>query len=507
MHVVVVGGGTAGWLSAAYIASTVGKAHGVSITLVESPDIGIVGVGEATIPTIRATLETLGISEDDFLRGTNGAFKQAIRFQNWLHDPAERQSYFYHPFHKASEVDILAASQYLHFNPKAGPESYARMATAQTIACDANKAPGPMAAASEGGLTYAYHMDAALFGRFLRGRFEGKAVRRVEAYVEGARRNQEGDISAVVLRGGDIIEGDLFIDCSGFRGLLINQHLTVPFTSFARWLPCDRALALSVPYIYGDRIKPYTLSTAQKHGWIWDINLASRRGVGYVYSSQYTDRSGAELELKKYLGGSCPDSPDIREINIRVGRCDRLWDRNCVAVGLSGGFIEPLESTGIYLIEMGIKYLVDHWPFKGITDEHRWSYNHLMHDAYEEVLQFVFMHYFTSQRRDSPFWADFASRIEGLPGDLAKRLRLWKCKYPSGHDTRVMSGKVFGYESVMAILAGMGWYRGAISPYVPAEEGGLKGYLRSRLMEYERQVSTFPSHEDYLRQHGVALWS
>lgn len=490
--VVIVGGGTAGWLAAGYLASIVGKTHGLNITLVESPDVGIVGVGEATIPTLVGTIETVGISESDFLKGVNGAFKQAIRFQNWLYDPETKPSYFYHPFHKAAEQDIVSAAQYLHFNPGAGPESYARLATPQTMACDANKAPGPLVRASESGLTYAYHMDAALFGKFLRSRFEGRQVKRIEGHVKGALHKPDGDISAVVLQDGTTIEGDFFIDCSGFRGLLINQYLNVPFTSFSRWLPCDRALAISVPYLPGERIKPYTLATAQKNGWIWDINLASRRGVGHVYCSDYTSREAVEGALRTYLGKSWPQQADIREISIRVGRCDRLWERNCVAIGLSGGFIEPLESTGIYLIEMGIKYLVDHWPLTGTTPEHRWSYNHLMHDAYAEVLQFVFMHYYTSRRRDTEFWKDFSGRIDDLPGDLRQRLSLWQHKYPSAHDTRMMNGKVFGYESVIAILSGMDWFRGAASPYVIADKNGLRQHLSKRLAEYEQQISGFP---------------
>lgn len=503
--VVVIGGGTAGWLAAGYLASLVGRSRDISITLVEASDVGVIGVGEATIPTLVGTIRDMGIDEDDFLRNVNGAFKQAIRFQNWLHNPDEKKGYFYHPFHKAAEADILAAAQYLHFNPAAGPESYARMATAQTMACDANKAPGPMGRAADSGLTYAYHMDAVLFGKFLRKRFEGRVVRRVEGHVEGAVRDGAGNISAVVVRGGDKIEGDFFIDCSGFRGVVINQQMGVPFTSFSRWLPCDRALAVSVPYLPGERIKPYTLSTAQRNGWIWDINLASRRGVGHVYSSDYIDRDSAELDLRRYLGGVCPKDAEFREIKIRVGRCDRLWEKNCVAIGLAGGFIEPLESTGIYLIEMGIKYLVDHWPFAGITDDHRWSYNHLMHDAYDEVLQFVFMHYFTSQRTDSKFWTDFSERIDGLPGNLATRLRLWRHKYPSSYDARVMSGKVFGYESIIAILSGMDWFHNVESPYVVADQKGLKIRQVSRLQAYEKQISGWPSHEDYLRHHGVSI--
>lgn len=237
--VLIVGGGTAGWLTAAFLASTVGRTRGVDITLVETPDIGIIGVGEATIPTLPRMLRDLGIREEDFLKAVNGGFKQAIRFQNWLYDPAEKESYFYHPFHKAREADVHAASQYLHLHPEAGPESFARLASAQTMACDLNKAPMP-APGDPGGLLYAYHMDAALFGRFLRGRFEGRAVKRIEGHVQGADLDSNGNIKEVVLRDGTRLRADLFIDCSGFRGLLVNQQLGVEFESFSDWLPLRR---------------------------------------------------------------------------------------------------------------------------------------------------------------------------------------------------------------------------------------------------------------------------
>jgi tryptophan 7-halogenase len=506
MQIVIVGGGSAGWMTAGLLANIVGRTRKIAITLVEADDIGIIGVGEATIPTMVSVIRDMGISEDEFLANVNGAFKQAIRFQNWLYDPEERSSYYYHPFHKMAEGDIFATSQHLNFNPELGPESFGRIATPQVMACDANKAPGPLAGAAQSGLTYAYHMDAVLFGQFLRRRFENNPVLRIVGHVEGAERNESnGDIRTIVLRGGAKVEGDLFIDCSGFRGLLINQQLAVPFQSFSRWLPCDRALAVSVPYRQGERVKPYTQATAQKHGWIWDINLANRRGVGHVYSSAFCGKEEAESHLKAYLGASWREDSEVREIPIRVGRGERLWENNCIAIGLSGGFIEPLESTGIYLIEMGIRYLIDHWPSKGITPAHRYSYNKMMHDAYDEVLQFVFMHYYTSQRRDTDFWRSFPDRLDTLPGDLGNKLSLWRHKYPSAYDARAMPGKVFGFESMIGILSGMKWFDDVQSPYVVADRQGLMKHLRWRLAEFERQVSTLPSHEQYLRHHGVAV--
>lgn len=503
--VVVVGGGTSGWLCASYLASVLGRTQSVDVVLVEAPDIGVIGVGEATIPSLVSTIAALGITESELLRNVDGAFKQAIRFEGWAQGDGTAADYFYHPFHKPPDVDVIAAAQYVAMHPGLGLDAYAKMATPQTMACDSFKAPGVVGGPDEGKLTYAYHLDAVKFGQFLRTRFEGKGVVRVEGHVTGALRNSAGDISAVVLKDERKITGDLFVDCSGFRGLLINQALDVPFRSFSRWLPCDKALAVSVPYIKGQRILPYTRAVAQKNGWIWDINLASRRGVGHVYSSEYTSASAAAAELRRFLGPAWSDELTTREISIRVGRNERLWAHNCVAIGLSGGFIEPLESTGIYLSEIGIKYLVDHWPSGAITDAHRWGYNKLMEGAYDEVLAFVFMHYYTSRRADTAFWQDFKARIDGVPNDLEQRLMLWKHKYPSVYDCRDMSGRVFGHESVMAILHGMGWFAGARSPYAPADAGALTAHIAEKLRTYEAQVSRLPSHEAFLRACGVSL--
>lgn len=499
-RVLVVGGGTAGWLAASYLSVTLGRTRGITVTLVESPDIGVIGVGEATIPTLKRTIADLGISEDEFLRGSNGAFKQAIRFQSWASAPEAGENYFYHPFHRGTEADIQAAMQHLSAMGRYSPEAYARMVTPQTLACDANKAPRCIGS-NEGGLTYAYHMDAILFGRFLRQRFEGNGVRRIEGEIRNVERQEDGGIASVTLASGEQLTADLYIDCSGFRGLLINQALKVPFRSFTDWLPCDKALAISVPYRPGERIRPYTVSTAQKSGWIWDINLASRRGVGHVYSSAHTTADEAEQTLRSYLGASWPDDAVVRPISMRVGRGEVLWAHNCVAIGLAGGFVEPLESTGIYLVEQGVRYLVDHWPVKGISEAARWGYNRLMADAYDEVVRFVLMHYVTSRRRDSMFWQDITARRD-LPGDLDRVLEVWRHKLPSQYDVRAMSGNVFGYESYMAVLSGMGWFSQLPSPYVSSESWTLKRYLSGRLAEFERQVGALPSHEAYLAAVG-----
>lgn len=499
--VLVVGGGTAGWLTASYLAVTVGKSRGINVTLVESPDIGVIGVGEATIPTLRRTIADLGISEEEFLKGSNGAFKQAIRFQNWTTDPVLGENHFYHPFHRGSEADVQAAMQHQLSLPGHSPEAFARMATPQTLACDANKAPRKIGSA-EKGLAYAYHMDAILFGRFLRKRFEGAGVRRIEGEIRNVERLENGGIDCVVLANGERLQADLYVDCSGFRGLLINQSMGIQFRSFTDWLPCDKALAISVPYREGERIRPYTVSTAQKSGWIWDINLASRRGVGHVYSSAHMTADEAEQGLRAYLGASWPQDAIVRPISMRIGRNEQLWAHNCVAIGLAGGFIEPLESTGIYLVEQGVRYLVDYWPVNGQSDAARWGYTRLMHDAYDEVIQFVLMHYVTSQRRDSAFWRDITVQRE-LPGDLDRMLAAWRCKLPSSYDVRTMSGNVFGHESYMAILSGMGWLKGVSSPYVGADRAGVGHYISGRLSDFERQVADLPSHEDYLAAIGA----
>lgn len=499
--VVIVGGGTSGWMTAAYLASTIGRVQHLEIVLVESADIGVIGVGEATIPTLVSMLKDIDVSEEEFLVGVNGAFKQAIRFQNWRTDPDVSPSYFYHPFHKGRKSDLHAALQYLSLNPDYPGHAFAQFSSPQTMACDANLSPKGLAASAAGegaDFPYAYHMDAVLFGQFLRAKFEGRRVRRIEGLVTGAQLRGDGAIDAIVLRGGEKIQGDLFIDCSGFRGLLINQHLNVPFESFSRWLPCDRAVAVSAPYAEGERIRPYTLATAQKAGWIWDINLASRRGVGHVYSSSHQSEDEAGRTVLSYIGGD--DSRlELRHIKMRVGCNQKLWEKNCVAIGLSGGFIEPLESTGIYLTEMGVRHLIDNWPVGGDADvPRRHAYNKRMRHIYDEILRFVLMHYVTSERRDSVFWRDITSLPE-LPSGLAEMLQLCRYKYPTPYDVTPMEGSIFGHESYIAILAGMRYFKGVSQPLVRSDVKGLGTHLRARVDEYKHLVDTLPSHEAYLK--------
>lgn len=496
--IVIVGGGTAGWLTAAYLVKVTGQLYPLRVILVEAADIGVIGVGEATIPTLRRTLQDIGVPEDEFLAGVNGGFKQAIRFQNWLYDPAHSPTYFYHPFHKASVTNIYAAAHYLGLCPDAASDVYGRFSTPQVMACDAYKAPLSLEGEDKAKLTYAYHMDAVLFGQFLRQRFEGKGVERIEGKVCGVSFHEGGDIRAVILEDAQQIEADLFIDCSGFRGLLINQQLSVPFRSFQEWLPCDKAVAVSVPYREGEAIRPYTVATAQKAGWIWDINLASRRGVGHVYSSAHQSAAEAEAALLAYVQD--PDNRlglQFRHIGMRVGRCERLWERNCVAIGLAGGFIEPLESTGIFLIEMGIRLLLDNWPMEGEVEHRRRHYNALMHRHYDEVLFFVLMHYVTSQRRDSAFWRDI-TRERPLPLGLGEMLALWRHKLPSVYDTSPLTAPVFGYESYIAILAGMGFFRGMRSNHAINNRQALASHLSHSQEEFKHAVGALAGHAEYL---------
>lgn len=509
-RIVIVGGGTSGWLTAAYISRTVGKIYPLEITLIEASDIGVIGVGEATVPTLVKTLKDIDIAEDEFLRAVNGGFKQAIRFQNWVHDPAQQSTHFYHPFHKMPVTDIQAAAHFLYYFPDAAPEIYARYATPQALACDANRSPrhrGGRAGYLDGGLGYAYHMDAVLFGQFLRGKLEGGEVRRVEGKVVTVDFHENGNLQAVRLADGQSIEGDLFIDCSGFRGLLINQFLKVPFKSFADWLPCDKAIAVSVPYREHETVKSYTVATAQKAGWIWDINLASRRGVGHVYSSAHMDAAEAERALLDHV-----DDPEnrqgleLRPISMRVGRNQCLWEKNCVAIGLSGGFIEPLESTGIFLVEKGIRHLLDNWPVGGDVSSRRYRYNKLMHDQYDEILFFVLMHYVTSRRRDSLFWREI-TRDRELPVGLGEMLALWRERLPSMTDVAFMTTSIFGYESYIAILAGMGFFRGMPSLVAKDDKDALLAYLRKQQAAYRQQVAALPGHMEYLQaiHHGYGV--
>jgi tryptophan halogenase len=500
-RVAILGGGTSGWMTAAALQRFMNRASPgrLQVTVVEGPD-GPIGVGEATIPTLRGMLSVLGCDEREFMRRTNATFKQAIKFVNWLHDPAKAPSHYFHLFQRPGVVEGMDYGQYwLALHPDAAPNVYAESVVFQAALCHASRAPKVADSQQyDGAASYAYHLDAILFGRYLRELALGMGARRVEARVVGTARDAQGGLRSLKLESGAEVEADLFVDCSGFQGYLINQVLEEPFESWREQLYCDRAVAMQVPFHPGQRINPFTTATAMSSGWIWEIHLRARRGIGYVYSSRFISDEDAERELRAYIGPAANGVP-ARKLEMRVGRSRRPWVRNCVAIGLAAGFLEPLESTGIYLTEMGIKLLFENFPEAGHSEVLADTYNRQMAGLYDETMRFIVLHYCLTQREDTPFWRANKNH-PAVPALLQEQLALWKYRLPCLFDDR--GGlQFFGHGSQLYILAGMKFpFLSGTATRHFVDPAQARGYERL-LEEYRRKtLAATPDHTEHIRQ-------
>jgi len=455
--ILIVGGGTAGWLTANYLASTFNaRAPGaIRIELVESPDIGILGVGEGTFPSIRGTLAAIGLAEARFLREATATFKQGIRFTDWVRPPGSVGSdHYFHPFSLPSRRGDGPELLPYWLLGGAGAAPFAEAVTLQKRVADAQRAPKRRGDGEyEGRLNYAYHFDAARFAGILAEHGRGLGVQHRFATVEGVDLDEHGAIACVRTREAGALSADLYIDCSGMRAALIGSALGAPWRSARDTLFVDRAVAIQVPYARPDApIPSYTISTAHEAGWTWDIGLHARRGVGYVYSSRHTDDSRAEQVLREYIGAAA-DGLSARQLKFEAGHRPQQWRKNCVAIGLSAGFVEPLESTGIGLIEMAA-YLVAHLlPADGDMTRVARQFNELMDARFERIYDFIKLHYCLSQRRDSAFWVDNTDPAS-IPQSLRDRLAMWRCRPPHRLDF-VTDLEMFLPASWQYILYGM----------------------------------------------------
>ena len=457
-NVLIVGGGTAGWLTAAFMAKALGSAapEGVRITLVESSDIGIIGVGEGTFPSIRGTLAAIGIDEARFVRECNATFKQGIRFDDWVRPRgATGAGHYFHPFSLPSQrpggPDLLP---YWLLGAAGEGAAFADAATMQKRIADASRAPKRTSDGDFlGPMNYAYHFDAGRFAALLAEQAKSLGVAHVIATVERVELDADGAIAAVVTRESGTLRADLYVDCTGFRAALIGAALGSPFKRIDDVLFVDRAVALQVPYARPDTpIPSYTISTAHEAGWTWDIGLQQRRGIGYVYSSRHTDQARAEDVLRAYIGPAA-EGLTPRLLKLDVGYRETQWVKNCVAVGLAGGFLEPLESSGIGLIETAA-YLVSYlFPHDGDTAPVAKLFNELMRARYERIVDFVKMHYCLTQRTDTSFWRDNADP-RSVPETLREKLAMWRCRPPHRLDF-VTDLEMYPPSSWQYVLYGM----------------------------------------------------
>jgi tryptophan halogenase len=458
--VLIVGGGTAGWLTACYLAKAVNAVdpRSVQVHLVESPDIGLLGVGEATFPSIRGTLSAIGLDERRFLVGATATYKQGIHYRHWVRPPgAPGPDHFFHPFNAPSQrpggPELLP-----YWLLGAAPDgmSFAEAVSMQTTLVGHSRAPRRAKDPDyQGPMNHAFHFDAACFARVLaeHGQQTLGVVRHM-ATVERAELDEQGAIARVVTKEEGDLTADLYVDCTGLRGTLIGDMMKSPFRSRADVLFADRAVAMQVPYDTPDApIPSYTISTAQEAGWIWDIGLQKRRGVGYVYSSRHTSDERAEDVFRHYVGKGGDDLKALR-ITFETGYRPEHWRKNCVAVGLAGGFVEPLESTGIALVELA-SYLLAHL-LPGGTDDMEGAarhFNEMMVARYDRIIDFIKMHYCLSQRRDSSFWVDNCDSA-GIPPSLREKLVKWKQRPPHRLDF-VTDLEMFMPASWQYVLYGM----------------------------------------------------
>lgn len=432
-NILIIGGGTAGWLTAAFLARTLGTAsgQGVAVTLVESKDIGILGVGEGTFPSIKGTLAAIGIDEARFLRGSDATFKQGVKFVDWVRPRGTPGAdHYFHPFNLPSQRPGGPELLPYWLLGGAGDAAFAEASTMQKRVADAAHGPKRITDGDFlGPMNYAYHFDAARFAGLLCEHAQSLGVKRIEATVERVELDQQGAIAAVVTREAGRLEAGLYVDCTGFRAALIGGALGSPFHSLSEVLFVDRALAMQVPYPQADTpIASYTISTAHEAGWSWDIGLDRRRGIGYVYSSRYTDDARAEQVLRRYIGPA-GEKLSPRQLRFDVGYRKMQWIGNCVAVGLSAGFLEPLESSGIGLIETAAYLIAYLFPHGGDFEPAARHFNELMSARYARIVDFLKMHYCLSQRRDSQFWIDNADPA-GVPDTLKDKLAQWRWRPP-----------------------------------------------------------------------------
>jgi len=456
LHVLIVGGGSAGWITAATLDHRLnGRGpRRVSISLVESPDTPRIGVGEATIPTMRDMLARFGIEESAFMRGCEASFKHAIRFDDWS---APGSSYL-HPFHR----DLSAGSRDAAARWLASDAStpFADLASSQGPLIAAKKGPRRLDAPDYvGEVPYAYHMDAEMFADMLARHCAARGVAHLSGHVEDVERGEDGLVAALRLRDGRVVAADLYVDCTGFRALLSPQaHAPAGWVDQSNHLLCDRAVTFRVPED-PERFTPapFTRARALETGWCWDIGLTTRRGRGYVYSSAYASPQEAEAALRAEEGGAA-EGLAARHIAFRVGRQVAPWTGNVVAVGLAAGFLEPLESTGIYLADYAARVLAEMFPpapAASASDALARRYNQLMAEMHDDILDFITLHYALAGRRDTPFWRQ-ASAPERCSERLRHLLAIWQLRPPSFADFSLRYPP-FNHLNYEFILFGSRW--------------------------------------------------
>ncbi|KGJ96301.1 tryptophan halogenase family protein [Colwellia psychrerythraea] len=481
--IVVAGGGTAGWMSAASLSKLLGKSF--DITLVESDGIATVGVGEAAIPTLTAFHRLLGINEQAFMKATHATFKLGINFENWKKGDDE----YMHGFGRVGKECWAGEFQHFWLHGKQNNIEFAFDHYSPEI----QAAKAEKFALSKKGLNYSYHLDATLYAKFLRTFAEDHGVKRIEGkIIDVAKDSKTGEIKSLQLANGNVIEGQLFIDCTGFVGLLIEKALHTGYEDWSHWLPCDSAVAVQTKSVSAPL--PYTRSIARESGWQWRIPLQHRVGNGLVFCSKYLADDDAKTFLIDNIEGEPINQP--RVIKFKTGRRRKGWNKNCVALGLSSGFLEPLESTSIHLIMSGVLRLIRLFPFEGISPSAVNEYNQQLTSELEHIRDFIILHYHATQRADTPFW-QYCKGME-IPDSLKQRLDLFK------ETGRIFTseGELFRVDSWAQVMLGQGVYPEQyhqIAAIMKPHE--LDKFLSDIRQTIDKAVADLPSHQIFLDQY------
>jgi hypothetical protein len=501
--IVIVGGGTAGWLAAAYLNRALNRTgpH-CHLTLIESSDIGTIGVGETTIPTLRHTFNFLGFAEAEWMVECNATFTMGLKLINWVRG----NDFFWFPFQpespQASYHQIDSAGYWLQQRLAGGSEPFSPLVSSAVYLCQNQKAPKSYQHRDyEAAVNHGYHLDAGLLASYLKKKAIASGVTHVVDRVVEVVLAENGFISHLLTEQHGPLAGDLFIDCSGFRGVLINQALQEPFISFNETLFCDRAVAILLPTPDANQgLNPYTTSTALSAGWAFRVPLFNRSGNGYVYASDFLSPDQAEQELRRHLGTPA-QGIKARHLTTRIGHTRRSWVKNCVSLGLAAGFVEPLKSTGIFLIEMGLQHLLQNFPDKQFSPSLSDKYNRLMIYYYEEFRDFIVLHYYLNQRTDSDFWRAMRYRPV-LSDQLQARLEQYRSMLPSLEDALDFGllGHILPYGYTF-LLAGMEYLPKQSAPILAYDEPqAASRTFAATKTEAEQLSQSLPDHYSYLCQ-------
>lgn len=504
-RIVIVGGGTAGWISAGLIAATHRRAGSgdTNVVLIESPDVPTIGVGEGTWPSMRQTLQIIGIREKELISECDASFKQGTQFIGW--STGDRDDHYLHPFSLPAEYATLNLAGYWIANATNTP--FAGMVTPQARVVEAGLAPKQASTPEYAfNVNYGYHFDAGKFAKLLhRHAVDRLGVRYISANVVDIDAGPDGDITSLRLDSGETIEGDLFVDCTGQRSLLLGRHFGVEFVPVKDILFNDAAIAVQVPYAHPeDPIASTTNATAVPNGWIWDIGLRTRRGIGHVYSTAYADEKTALATVQDYVRrtspGVDPDALSFRNIPFEPGYRRQFWVRNCVAVGLSGGFIEPLEASALALIEQAATIISRQLPVnRQVMDVVARRFNAKMRYHWERVIEFLKLHYAISRRTDSAYWRA-CTDVASYPDSLRDKLLLWD-QQPPWHDDAPRVDELFPSASFQYVLFGMGFrpaYPARYSVRDRKEMERIDRLFHDVSETAQRMVSLLPSNRDLL---------